>query len=660
MLSDIIKSERALRRRHRLPLTAPTIFVDRRPCSEVLVERGGHPVWPIRDADDWSAVSRLCQLRSIQVQEVQGQPGELKRPKGIVTAIGCAKIQEIARLYAHLTARQFKEAGDASFMGDLLRSSVVVTTFEHLDANLLHVLYSKARALSCPGVICASGVEELRRQVLVRSILARPGLIEEVSPWTAIFPTVKSGTPAGRRLQVLDSRSSPELIRAALNTRSGLLAIATHSDGIDAFLGPSLTLCPIDAGGASAANDRAPSCWLSGYCHRHGVSVPEFRKLGVSVNPADVSAGILIFDTCFGTLTAQGPIDSRWGLGRHLIENLAIGATVTTWELTLLDARKLEKFVVDLESGMTLGRAVARFNRSEIARRTAARLAVFGDPETRAATRSQISDPPARLDVPRAISRSRVTESSELRELGFSRAYLEHGIASLTANVANCPDYLVDRIKRQLEVAKDALDRLKRYELAQWRAEPSTPADAARAEELRRALIVDAYVRRPTDDWKQFAGTTVWKDFSCRACGAPGKAGVLALRIPGVSRRRVVMCPRCGVTEDMPEHVDITLRLEGSGDICAITGALPDREWSGALIVRTRIESHDRMWTWPAGPDGRPSASMELPEGLPSGPSRLAVVIVCRGWLAWTAQGVHGGPRNRVSVSRPVMRPRPV
>ena len=250
--------------------------------------------------------------------------------------------------------------------------------------------------------------------------------------------TVKSGTPAGRRLQVLDSRSSPELIRAALNTRSGLLAIATHSDGIDAFLGPSLTLCAIDAGGASAANDRAPSCWLSGYCHRHGVSVPEFRKLGVSVNPADVSAGILIFDTCFGTLTAQGPIDSRWGLGRHLIENLAIGATVTTWELTLLDARKLEKFVVDLKSGMTLGRAVARFNRSEIARRTAARLAVFGDPETRAATRSQISDPPARLDVPRAISRSRVTESSELRELGFSRAYLEHGIASLTANVANC------------------------------------------------------------------------------------------------------------------------------------------------------------------------------------------------------------------------------
>ena len=121
---------------------------------------------------------------------------------------------------------------------------------------------------------------------------------------------------------------------------------------------------------------------------------PGICKLGVSINPADVSAGILIFDTCFGTLTAHGPIDLHWGLGRHLIENLAIGATVTTWELTLLDARKLEKLVVDLESGMTLGRAVARFNRSEIARRTAARLAIFGDPETRAATRRELAAHP--------------------------------------------------------------------------------------------------------------------------------------------------------------------------------------------------------------------------------------------------------------------------
>ena len=210
-----------------------------------------------------------------------------------------------------------------------------------------------------------------------------------------------------------------------------------------------------------------------------------------------------------------------------------------------------------------------------------------------------------------------MTELSELRELGFSRAYLEHGIAALSSHVADCPPHVAGRIKRQLEVAQDAFERLKRYELSQWRGvRPSTPDDAARAGELRWASSGSGSynVRRPTDDWMQFAETTIWRDFACRACGAPAKAGVLALRIPGVSKRSLVMCPQCGVTEDMPEHVEVTLKFDSSVRTCAIVGVLPDREWSGAVIVRARIESHDRMWAWPAEPDGRPCASMQLPK----------------------------------------------
>jgi hypothetical protein len=101
----------------------------------------------------------------------------------------------------------------------------------------------------------------------------------------------------------------------------------------------------------------------------------------------------------------------------------------------------------------------------------------------------------------------------------------------------------------------------------------------------------------------------------------------------------------------MPEHVEITLQLDSSGRTCAVAGALPDREWSEALIVRTRIESRDRMWPWPAEPDGRPCASMVLFEALSPGPLKLAVAIVHDGWLAWTAQDVHTGSNN--SADRP-------
>ena len=533
MLSDIIKSENGLDGRHRPSSTVPTIFVDKSPSHDLLIDRRGHPVWPIADADDWRAVSRLCQLRSIHIQEVQGQPGEIKRQKGVVTGLGCAKVQEVARLYAHLTARRYQGATDTSVVRDLSRSAVVVTTSDYLTANLLHALYSDTSARSSAGLICASGVEQLRRQVLVRSILARKVLTEETAPWTVILPTANVGTPAEARYQVFDASSSPQDVRAALSSRSGLLAIATHCDGVDAFLGRSLTFCAIDVADTSADKSRAPSCLLSGYCHRHGVSVPEFRGLGVSISPADVSAGILLLDTCFGTLASDAPIDSRWGLGRHFIENLEIGAIATTWELTLLDVRKLEGLTVDLGSGMTLGRAVARFNRSPMARRTATRLAIFGDPETRVARHSRTAARTGR-SIHEATSRPKVTVSAELGELGFSRAYLEHGVAALLPQLAACSPRRVDQIKRQLDAAQDALECLKRYELSQWlAAQSSMPNGVACAEQLRRALILDAYVRRPTDDWIQFAGTTDWTECRCGACGAPARVGVLTLQSTG-------------------------------------------------------------------------------------------------------------------------------
>ena len=186
MLSDMFKSENEHSGGRRPSLTVPTIHVDRCPSSDFLIARRGDPVWPIGDAEDWRAVSRLCEFRSIRIREVKGQPGDVRRQKGVVTGIGCARILEIARLYAHLTGRQFREGADVSLVSDLSRSAVVVTTFEYLTASLFQTLYSNARVRSVPGLICASGAEELRCQVLVRSILARPALPEEKAPWSAV------------------------------------------------------------------------------------------------------------------------------------------------------------------------------------------------------------------------------------------------------------------------------------------------------------------------------------------------------------------------------------------------------------------------------------------------------------------------------------------
>jgi len=594
----------------------------------------GRTVWPIRDERDWTSVSRACALRGIAIREVVGRPATIERTRGVVGALGDAAVDELARLYAHLTRRAFVPGS----LTDLPKDAVVVTTFGALTSDLLASLYSGRKTGAVPGLICASDLPALRQQVLVRAILAAFPDRDTDLPWTAIFPIEPFDSQRRDDLHVLGGASPAAEIRKAITTRSGLLAIATHSDGVDAMLAPSLALCGISAGQLTAPLDREPSCLVRNHCHRFGVPVADVAGLNATVTPADISAGVMVFDTCFGTLAADAPINIERGLGRQLVENLDIGALVTTWELTMLDAGKLQNLVVDLGTGMSLGRAVARFNRSAMARRHAARLALFGDPRMRFTPRAAAPAPIRREVEP--VTAFPVTASDMARELGFSRTCLELGAADLSAQLASCGAHGEAQIMRQLAVADNALGLLRQFDLAHGRG----AADRHDAEALRRALVEDAFVRRPLDDWKAFGDKTDWRHCRCAGCGAPSWVGIIPVRLPGVSARRVVLCPRCNLSEDMPAHVRINLRFDAATGICRLVGRPPDRDWSSALIVRTRDETRDRMWDWPVGPNGRPVGQMSLPEPLPPGPARLAVIMAHGGWLAWTATDVHGGP----------------
>lgn len=649
MLSDVVRPEDTRLPPPRRRAAGSVVLVDRNPCAELLVDRRGRPVWPIRNEDDWQAVSLLCRLRALEIRQVTGRPGSAMpataQSSGVVRAIGDPAVHEVARLYAHLTGRGYLAVDPAD--ADLLPSAaVVVTTFEYLTSNLLHSLYSRPSGHAVPGLVCASNPGQLRRQALVRSLLARPLMVEEEAPWRALFPTEPIGTHRRGDFLVFGGSSSLDEVRDALATRSGLLVVATHSDGVDAMLGPSLAWCGIHAEDLAAHVAREPACLASGFCHRFGVPVPEVRELGHAIAPSDLSAQVLLFDTCFGTLAADAPISSERGMGRHLAENLEIGAFATSWELTVLDPGKLQGLVADLRRGMALGRAIARFNRSPAARRTATRLALFGDPRTRLKKRS-ILPAGVRSGTGQAAQRSRLAapiglpESNELNEVGFSRACLEHGIADLSAQLAACGPQAAERIKRHLETAESALGQVRLFERSC--REGTSPGNDLAAPALRRALIEDAFIRRPLDDWKAFAEKTDWADTRCAGCGAPAWVGVLALRVPGVARRRVVLCPHCGVAEDMPEHVRLNFRFDHATGTCTLLGDPPRREWSAALIQRTRIEANDRMWDWPAAPGGEPCERMPLPEPLPGGPVKLAVILAHGGWIAWTGREVAGG-----------------
>ena len=644
MLSDLARPKAYLNPTPWSQPAQPVILIDTNPSGDLLTDAQGSPVWPIRDDSEWRAVSRLCQLRSIELRGTTGYPGRASRTWGTVCGIGASAVQEVARLYAHLTRREYR-AVELADEDDLSSNTIVVTSFEQLTSELLYKLYSNRKAHSAPGLVCASSVEQLRRQALVRSIFAHHPEIVKSAPWRAVYPTEQIGGHRRGNIQVFGGESSLDDVREAVTTWSGLLALSTHSDGVDAMLGPSLAMCGINFKDGDAPRDREPSCLANGFCHRFNVPLSAVSGLDRTVVPASISAGVFLFDTCFGTFAADAPINVERGLGRHLAENLEIGALVTTWELTLLDPDKLQGLFADLQSEMTLGHAVARFNRSDVARRNATRLALFGDPRIALQRPSRMLTG-SRSDTGTAVSyEGAKSPALALRnELTFSRSYLEQGTRALSAQLVASRGSLAERVKRHLDVADRALRLVLEFERNRSKEAGSSSDDhSADSESMRRALIEDAFVRRPLDDWKRFAAKADWSHCRCAACGAASWMALLCPQLPGVSRRRVVLCPTCGVPEDMPEHVRLNLKFDRATGTCALSGTTPQQDWSGALIMRTRIEAQDRLWDWPTGPDGKPCGSMSLPEELPAGPVKLAVIIVHDGWIAWTAQDIHGG-----------------
>src|SRR5262249_7788322 len=209
-----------------------TIWIDRRSSSDFLVTSRGDPVWPACNCDEWRELTTICEAHSIDLRRTRGLPRTTKRLKGVVVGFGTPEVYDSAQLYAHLTRRHFHSAANLEELTNTV-PEVVVTTFAHLKADLLHTLYVNAKPRSAPGLICATGPDTLRRQVILRSIFARRQPPDGRFPWTGFFPTLNMGTRAAKTYQLLGAHSATEHVRAALESGSGVLLIATHGDGID-------------------------------------------------------------------------------------------------------------------------------------------------------------------------------------------------------------------------------------------------------------------------------------------------------------------------------------------------------------------------------------------------------------------------------------------
>ncbi len=211
--------------------------------NQFFLAHDGYPVWLIQNAEERRALSRVTKLFGARTETVRAKPGAVEPCQERVVALG-EDVREEAALYAHLTSRQLEVVEQPLDLNTSDLPAVLVVKPSRLSVEFLDQVYAPVPREAVPGIICAEDRGDLHRQVLIRSAAASLcGALERAR--VDVLPTVPVGRHRASTYELLGNQASPEELHEALGAGSGVLTLMTHSDGIDAYLGP-LVLCPMD------------------------------------------------------------------------------------------------------------------------------------------------------------------------------------------------------------------------------------------------------------------------------------------------------------------------------------------------------------------------------------------------------------------------------
>lgn len=602
-----------------------TLLIDKSPKGTFILTSERQPVWPAQTNDEWQVLVQIAEVFAAQVEQVQGHLGYTESGTEVVVGLG-EDVEEAARLYAHLTLRQFRVVASLKDLTDGALPAVIVTTLPWLSDELMEFLYL-TEADFAPGIICASTPEALRQQVLIRSAATVLSGSVEI-PQVDIFPILALERFTQPNREVFGGKAESFDLQLAMGCGAGVLTIMTHSDGVDAFLGSQLTLCPMIQPSVAADKSLSPRCQVTGICHRQLVSVEEALNSSALIAPEAISARILIWNVCLGLLLPKSVVDPAWGIGPRLLQSSTIGAVITTWEIVLTSPEHTESLSQDILRGIPVGKALAKFNASLNSRRQGNRMCLLGDPRLRLPKVNSNSQHKQQKIL--NIESVQPTLAEDIREVMLLRACMTEAVSRASGDL--------------LPVAKEALEAIQVYEYAGWRGitvegQPDAPGPA-----MRRSVLQYVFCRgKLLESWLPFARTyrSISSSTQCFVCGQRTNTLIVNFRIPKVSRRRISICPCCGVIEDAPIKSNITFSIFNKS-IVKLEGSLPKEKWTVGLLLQSSLPSDYISLEWPTDSNGSPTKFINLPNVWPLGPTRVSVIVMWGGSFAIVSKMEQG------------------
>jgi hypothetical protein len=552
------------------------LSIDLDPRGTILVDRRGAPVWPISSAAEFEKISTFCETYGISLRHVSGRLAQASAGNGTVAAFG-DRYESEARLYAHLTGRGWRLFRSAE---DILADpgvEIIIAHAESLNDIFLSALTMGDRPRT-PGIICEIPPFPLRPQTLIRAAAAARLPVRTVS--ALLFPTKKQIVLRGTRAVPFFGRSSALRLKALASGRASYLAIMTHSDGVDAFLGHQV-ICAMRGlpDGIDRRARQAPSCVSGGRCHRAGVAIGEIGTSDRLLPVGEIRSWIVTMGMCWGMMLEDDLVAPEWSLGAQLINSSSIGALVTTWKIALDHPENHLALENRIAAGAPVGEALADMHRTSSARRLLTAMCLFGDPRTRAFDGSPV------LSIPvgeRPATKARaLCQKQDFLNYCAGKLYGEERLGQIASDGAASP-------------------------VAVRRARMPSGASLVRALAASERSLADLWMPdsllRPL---KRKA--TCW---ICR--GKTRKATVYIGRFPGrdFPPRRISICPLCGIIEDVP--AGLRLRLTFADGLTAKIESSPAVKLKFAILGIRSAAIAPIVRTWPS--DGRNLAhSLALP-----------------------------------------------
>jgi len=598
------------------PANSRKLLISTNPPAELIVDDMNRPVWPVTNSLERESLAEVAELFNVELVEVTAHPApSISEGVEIVTAWG-EGTEEAARLYAHLTERRYSPLDSFTGLEQMdPQPSVLLLSLDHLNNELLTSLYAEPRSRKPIGIICAE-TKSLKPQVLVRAaaalILGEP-TIRNVS----VFPLWGEGKVYIDEREVGDL--SREQILNIFGSRAGTLVIQTHSDGMDAMLGPNLILCPLDHLSPGADKSRSNRCVETNWCHRSRTSISDFLDSSRFVSPHSFSAHILVWDVCWGAIPPDGLIDPAWGIGKRLLDSPRVGAILAPWDLSLSSPKLVGALIQNLESGMTVGDSLLAHNLSMEAQRFRHRMCLFGDPRVRLASISDKSQPP----TPRSKFNSAFVRLAK-PAVNDSTIFVRRLVARMIAR----PSYAGAKLG---QIGNRAMRAIEDYEQAAGASlESERTISAGRV--LRSTVLACMRKRGPVifNEWFS-EGVPVGTSFGspCFACQIQSNKLVTSiLSIPGSRvKRRVSRCQRCGIVEDVPIDSNLTLSINSDRYI-QLAGDLPVDAWKAQFLIRQQHTNRRLVIDWPRESNKTPARFIKLPISLPAGILQAGLVLM--------------------------------